>query len=133
MSFSVRADGGPVIGGEALEMVDVAQGVGGLLGGEVRGVRDSTAGPCARVDLDELAAVKHPDQLAVGAHVNALADQVARDGVDGPGDLDVMVAVHPGRDVHRDVVRAVRGGQQLGLLLEREQLGRPALGGAVCA
>ena len=59
----VGADGGPVIGGEALEMVDVAQGVGGLLGREVRGVGDSTAGPCARMDLDELAAVEHPDQL----------------------------------------------------------------------
>ena len=85
------------------------------------------------MDLDQLAPEEDLDQHRVGPHVDVRADQVAWHRIQRLGHLDVVVAMDLGLGIERDVVG--RGGrrQQPGGLLEGEQLGRPALGGAVDA
>ena len=73
--FGVDADVGAVPGGGGDQPVQVAHRVAGLLRGQIVGVGDRRTGALARVDLDQLPAVEQLHQLAVGAHVNPLADQ----------------------------------------------------------
>ena len=87
----------------------------------------------AGVDFDELAAVRHTDQLAIGSHLYPRSDQVAGDGVERLCHLDVVVPVHLGSGVDGKVIRKNRAWKKLSLLLEGEQLGRTALGRAVGA
>ena len=107
------------------------QRVGGLLGGEIGRVRGAVTRLLAWVDLDQLRAVEDPDELAVGADLDAGAEQVPRDRIERFGDLDVVIAMHPTRRVDRHVVVLGRGRQQLRLLVETEVLQRPALGRAM--
>lgn len=105
--------------------------VGGPLGGQVLGVGAAPAGGLAGVDLYELPAGGHPDQLAVGAHLDGRADQVPGDRVEGLGDLDVMVPVGlRGRVVRHVIGRRWRGQQARGLL-QREGPGGLGLDRAV--
>jgi len=67
------------------------------------------------VGLDQLAAVEHLDQRAVGADLDLLADQLPGQRIQGLADLDVMVAVHLGRHVVRDVVAVGRRREQHGV------------------
>jgi len=125
------ADRRPGVAGEALQVAQVPHRAGGLVGGQVSGVGDPAAGPGAGMDLDQLPAVVDPHQLAAGADVGGLADQVARNRVQGPGDLDVVVAVDFRAGIQRQVIAEHRGGQQPGCLFQGEQIGRAALGGPV--
>ena len=127
----VGADRRPGVIGEALQVAQVPHRVGGLVGGQVSGVGDPAAGAGAGMDLDQRAAVAGPHELAVRADLHVLADQVARHRVQGPGDLDVVVAVDFRAGIQRQVVGEHRGGQQPGCLFQGEQLGRAAPGGPV--
>ena len=70
-------------------------------------------------------------QRAVGAHLDPGANQCARDRVERPGDLDVMVAMHLRGRVDRDVVEPGRCRPQPRLFLGSEHLGWSLLGGAM--
>ena len=61
------------------------------------------------MDLDQLATSEDPHQAAVGAHLDALADQVAGHRVERLGDFDVVIAVDLRRRVDRHVVDARAG------------------------
>ena len=75
------------------------------------------------MDLDQLAPGEHPHQAAVGSGLDPVADQVPGDRVQRPGHLNVVVPVHLGLGVGREVVDVARGGRQAGLLFQGEQLG----------
>ena len=77
--------------------------------------------------LDELAAGEDPHQAAVGADIDAAADQVPWHRVERLGDLDVMVPVHLRRHVDRKVIGRSRCRQQPRRLLDSEHLSRSAL------
>lgn len=82
--------------------------------------------------LDQLTAVVQPDQLAVGAGIQVLAQKLARDRIQRLGDLDVEVTVHLDRGEHRGVISGRHAQQGAGLLLG-EHLQGPGLGGAMDA
>lgn len=81
--------------------------------------------------LDQLAAVEHLDERPVGAHVDLLAAQLARNRVQRFGEVDVMVAVHLGLRPNWHVIALGWGGQQPWGLGEGEHLGGAGLGGGV--
>ena len=124
----VGADRRAVPGGQALEGVEVAQGVDRLLGREVGGVGDPPTGAGAGMDLDQLAPVEDPHQLPVGAHRRPGRRSGCRGSsttpwpprCGGPG------APWPWRR-SAGRRRVGRGRQQPGCLLQGEQLSRPAL------
>jgi hypothetical protein len=98
-----------VCAGGGDEAVEVAQGVAGLVLGQVLGVGDPPAGSLAGVHLDQLPVVEELDQGRIGADVDVLSDVGLRCGVQRLADLDVEVAVHldPGEDRH--VIRVGHG------------------------
>ena len=102
----VGADRRAVAGGEPLEVVEVTHRVDGRVPRQVVRVGRAAPGLLAGMDLDQLAPVEDPHQLPVGAHLDAGADQVARDRVERLGDLDVMIPMHLRRRVDRHVVDA---------------------------
>jgi len=116
-----------VTGGEALQMGDVTQRIGGLLSGETSRVRGAVTWLLAWMDLDQLRAVEHAHELAVSADLDAGAEEVPRHRIERLGDLDVMIAMHPTRRVDRHVIDLVRDRQQMRLFLEAEMFERPAL------
>ena len=120
-----------VAGGDPLEVLDVAHRVDGGAVGQVVAVGGAAPGRLAGMGLDQLATPVDPHQLAVGADVDALTDQVAGDRVERLGHFDVMIAVDLRRRVERHVVAPARRWQQPRQLLEREQLGGTALRRAV--
>ncbi len=86
--------------------------VDALLRRQVLGVGDAPAGGLAGMDLDQLAPIEHLDQLAGRPGPRRAADQVARHRVEGLGHLDVVVPVHLGGGVERQVIGRSRRGQQ---------------------
>ena len=127
----VGADGGAVLGGHGAEPVQVSHRVHRLGRRQVVGVGRAAARFLAGMDLDQLAPVEDPHQRPVGAHLDPSADERARDRVERPGDLDVMIPMHFRRRVDRDVIGRPRCRQQPGQLLGGEHLGGPLLGRAM--
>jgi len=67
-----------VFAGGGHELVEIPQGVAGLVLGQVVGVGDPTARSLAGVGLDQLPPVKQLDQGAGGSDVEVLPDVVLR-------------------------------------------------------
>jgi hypothetical protein len=122
-----------VPGGHALEVLKIPQRIAAALGGQVLGVGGPPTGPLTRMHLDQLAARVDAHQRPVGAHLDTLADQVARHRVQRLGDLDVVVAVHLGGRIDREIEGLRRRRPQQWRLLEPEHLGGPRLDRAVQA
>src|SRR5204862_7904804 len=76
---------------ETLQVGDVPQRVGRALGGQIRRVRRTPAGPLAGVDLDQLAPMRDAHELAVGADLHPGAEQVPWHRVERLGDPDVVI------------------------------------------
>ena len=83
------------------------------------------------MDLDQPATVEDLDQMTVAANMDMLPDQMVRNRVKGPADLDVEVTVDFGLGVQRQLIEALGGRQQAWLLLLLEALPRSTLSGAV--
>ena len=121
-------------GGLALQVVDVAQGVGALLVGEVRRVDAALAAGLARVRLDQLAAEVEAHQSrgrrgrAAACRSTAWAASTAR-GPPAPGDRG-RPSGRTRSGCHSGVVGA---GSRCAGLHAREVLVRQALGGGVPA
>jgi hypothetical protein len=58
----------------------------------------------AGIDFDQLAAVKDPDQAAVGTDLDPLADQPPRHRVQRSGHFNVMIPVYLGGGVVGHVI-----------------------------
>ena len=127
----VGADRFAVGGGHGAEPVEIAHRVHALVRRQVVGIRRAAPRCLAGMDLDELAPVEDPHQLAVGAHLDPSADERAGDRVERPGHLDVMIAMHLRGRVDRHVVDRRRRRQQPRRLLGGEHLGRSLLGRAM--
>jgi len=107
-AFGVDADIGSMAGGGGDQPGQIPHGVAGLVGGQISRVGGAPAGRLAGVGLDQLAAEKRLDQLAIGTHRNSLPAKVFGDGIQGSGYLNVVVAVHLGISVDRHLVELGR-------------------------
>jgi hypothetical protein len=112
-------------------MIQIPHRVGGALRRKIVRIGAAPSGLLAGMHLHQLAAGEHPHQRPVGAHLDALTDQVARHRVQRLGDFDVMVAVNLGCRVDRHVVGRRGRRPEPGLLLDAENLRRAGLDGAV--
>jgi hypothetical protein len=113
--------------------VEVAQGVGADLVGQVGRVGVSSSGLLARVDFEQLPAVIELDGGRVGAGQDAGPDQLARHRVERAGDFDMAVPGDLRGGEHRDRERRVRCRPEQRRLLLSEHLGRASPGAAMDA
>ena len=118
---------------DALEVVQVPGGVGGLVRRVVGRIGRPAAGGLPGVGLDHIPPVVDAHEHRVRPHLDPLADVGAGHRVQGPGHLDVEVPVHLGLGEDRDVIGLVRLGEEQVELLGGEDLRRAAGGGAVDA
>ena len=117
-----------------LQVVDVAHGVDGLAPtGRSAGSVTAAARRWRGWTLTSWPRRKTFTRRPVGPDLDPAADQVAGHRVERLVHLDVVVAVDLGRGVDGQVVGLVGAGRSTRCLLDREHLGRAALGGAVDA
>ena len=117
--------------GLALEERHVAQGVRGLLGGEVRRIGRAAPGRLPRMGLHERGAVVEADEGAVGPRPQRLAHEGRRERVERLGDLGVLITRDLRVRPQRHLVRRGRRRPQVRLLDRLEVLAGPPLGPGV--
>src|SRR5215831_11951828 len=110
--LGIGANAGTVASRHLLQVFEITEGIGALLVGEVLRVSGAPPWWLAGMDLDQPATVEDLDQMTVAANMDMLPDQMVRNRVKGPADLDVEVTVDFGLGVQRQLIEALGGRQQ---------------------
>jgi hypothetical protein len=94
-----------VFGCLPIEEVNVAQGVGRLMRGEIGSIERPPAGRLSRMGLHQDRAVVEADNVTIGSSPEGLADQACRQGIERLRHLSEVIAMDLGITPQRDVVR----------------------------